>query len=336
MPSVALALAWPALLALAGAPPRTSAPLALEWHSQSVCESGADVEVEVARLLGSAQGEERPVRASAELTDEGRGSLQIRLELEVAGRSHERAFVAESCSAAKSAIALILAIAINPAAAQTQAAAEPTPDAEHPSTPETPSPPASTVEPAPPVQSPPREPALPWGISLGAAGLADAGSLPRVGAGLALYGGLKLGPARLELGGFWLAPQSAFDASGAGARFSVLHAELRAGYGGRLGAVWLGPMLGVGGSSLKARGTKGSSSISARDATELIPELTVGGLALWAVAPRLALRFSADGVVPLVRPRFLVVQPAPQDPTVVHRSPALGGRIMLGLSLQFL
>jgi hypothetical protein len=151
-----------------------------------------------------------------------------------------------------------------------------------------------------------------------------------------LYLGFNVAAVRLELGGSLLASQTVLDASGAGARFSSLHAQLRFGYGARLGAVWLGPMLGAGLSTLTAYGSKGSASVSARAATELVPELSAGGLAVWMPVRRFGLNLGADLVVPLVRPRFLVVQPTPEEPTVLHRSSRVGGRVMLGLVVQFL
>jgi hypothetical protein len=288
--------------------------------------------------LRSAQGEERPVRASAELTDEGHGALQVKLQLEVAGTPHERAFVAESCKAAKSAVALILAIAINPAAVQNESSNEAAlPDAEA----ATPREPAPVVDAAAPSASPRAVPPSAdarreWAFDAGAYGLFELGGMPRADAGLGLRLGLAIAAARIELGGSLLASQTVVDSTGAGARFSSLHAQLRFGYGARRGAVWLGPMAGVGLSTLTASGTKGSTSVSARAATELVPELSAGGLAIWTPVRRFGLNVGAELVVPLVRPRFLVIQPDPAEPTVLYRSPRVGGRILLGLAVQFL
>jgi hypothetical protein len=171
---------------------------------------------------------------------------------------------------------------------------------------------------------------------VGVSGLIDTGSMPRTDAGLGLHLGLELAAARVELGGWTLASQTVLDTTGAGARFSLLHTELRLGYGARLGAVWLGPMLGAGLTSLTARGSKGSSSVSARSDTELVPELMAGGLAVWQPTRHFGLRLGVDGVVPVERPRFLVVEPAPDQPTVLHRSSRLVGRVMLGIAVQFL
>jgi len=100
--------------------------------------------------------------------------------------------------------------------------------------------------------------------------------------------------------------------------------------------VWLGPMAGVGLSTLTADGTKGSTSVSARAATELVPDLSVGVLTIWKPVRRLGLDAGAELFAPLVRPRFTVVQPIPEAPTILHRSSRVGGRIMLGLALHFL
>jgi hypothetical protein len=349
MQTAALALAWHALLAQPAAAARESAPLVLEWRTSTACESGSDVEAEVARLLRSAQGEQRSVRALAELSDAGQGALQVKLQLEVAGAPHERGFLAESCKAAKSAVALILAIAINPAAAESEPKAGEAPPAETDSpassvSPKTPKA-ASVPEPAPPNAEAKRPPAaLPrapaaahvWGFNAGVFGLLDAGSMPRSDVGLGLHVGLEIADARIELSGSALAAQTVLDATGAGARFSLLHTDLRFGYGARLGAVWLGPLLGAGLSSLTASGTKGSASVSARAATELVPELSAGALGVWSPTRSLGLRLGADLVAPLVRPRFLVDQPAPAEPTVLHRSSRVGGRVMLGIAVQFL
>jgi hypothetical protein len=338
MPSAALALAWHAFFAQPGAVARAPTPLVLEWRSSAGCEGGRDVELEVRRLLRAARGEERPVRASAQLSDDGHGALQVKLQLEVAGAPHERAFVAESCQAAKSAVALILAISINPAAVRNESSNEAArPDAESAlrATPPQPAPAAAGSAPpqaVPPIADASRE----WGLDAGAYGLVDVGSMPRAAAGLGLRLGLGIAAARIELGGSVLSSQTVIDDTGAGARFSSLHAQLRFGYGARLGVVWLGPMAGVGLSTVTASGIEGSTSVSARDATELVPELSAGVLTIWKPVRRVGLNVGAELVAPLARPRFLILQPVPDAPTILHRSSAIGGRITLGLALHFL
>jgi hypothetical protein len=147
--------------------------------------------------------------------------------------------------------------------------------------------------------------------------------------------GVGIAAARIELGGSVLSSQTVLDVTGAGARFSSVQAQLRFGYGVRLGAVWLGPMAGVGLSALTASGIKGSSSVAARDSTELVPELSAGVLTIWTPVRRLGLNLGGELLAPLVRPRFLLIQPVPEAPTILHRSPPLGGRITLGLALHF-
>lgn len=285
------ATALSALLALGQAAPPA---LELSWAATPACSSREEVTAEVARLLRSATGEERNVRARAVLSAIEGGAVAVDLELEIAGISHQRAFVAESCQAAKSAIALIVAIAIDPTAAQTTTDAGDASKGEDEAPPAPPE--ASSTKPAraatqdaaapePRQSERPRTAELAASFSLAAGAVVDVGTLPNPTPGGELTLGFRAAHLRLEAAASLFRAQTALErTSAAGASFSPQSAELRVGYGWELGSVWLGPFGVAGLTRLHAAGQHGS--VANFDSSQLMPALGAGGLLVWAVAPR--------------------------------------------------
>lgn len=342
---VLVAAALSALLALdapVSASPASRAPLDLSWVATPPCSSRSEVEVEVARLLSLADGVQRQVLASASLGENEQGAVLVDLRLEIAGVSYRRAFQAESCQAAKSAVALILAIAINPAAAKAASnAAEPAasssgPDAA-PAKPSPPPPAPSRESKAPPsmASAPPSAPRASSSLWAGLAGVADIGTLPKPSPGAELALGYRRGRVRVEGAlSLFLAQRASDPTSPVLATFHALSGELRLAYGSRLGRFWLGPQACVGLTRIQAGGDRGS--VANFDRSVLVPHVGGGGVLVWAVASRVELRAALEGLVPTFRPKFVVDEPPPAPPEVVHQSPAVVGRAMIGASIQFL
>jgi len=348
-----LAAAFVALSVFGATGSVTKAPpvaLDLSWEATPPCSSRQEVQAEVARLLRAAEGDEREVLAHAALTQNGRGAIDVDLRLEIAGAAHRRAFEAESCQAAKSAIALILAIAINPAAAKLADAAE-TPEAAAASSdagaPAAPPPQPAAPRPQPSSgatprsslasasSAPPKTSRVPTSLWLGVSGIADLGTLPKLSPGGELELTCQLGHVRLEGAASFLGAESATEpTSTAGATFSALSGRLRFAYGAEVGKAWLGPALSVGVTRLRAAGSNGSQASLVR--TEAVPELGAGGLFSWQAVSVLGFRLSAEAIVPTFRPRFVVREPEPAPSQSVFQSSIVAGRVMIGATIQFL
>jgi len=346
-----LAAALTALSVLGATGSATKAPpLDLSWQATPPCSSRQEVQAEVARLLRAAEGDEREVLAHAALAQNERGAIDVELRLEIAGAEHRRAFEAESCQAAKSAIALILAIAINPAAAKLADAAE-TPEAAAASSaadapaapplqPASPTPSSSSgaakrSSPTPARSAPTKTSRVPTSLWLGVSGVADLGTLPKLSPGGELELTCQLGHVRLEGAASFLGAESATEpTSAAGATFSALSGRLRFAYGAEVGKAWLGPALSVGLTRLRASGSHGS--LADLVWSEPVPEVGAGGLFSWQAVSVLGFRLSAEAIVPTFRPRFVVEEPKPAASQSVFRSSKVAGRVMIGATIQFL
>lgn len=244
----------------------------------------------------------------------------------------ERSFDADSCTELTSAVALIVALAVDPTAA--------------------PPPPAIAVIPASaaaevPKPSPPAAPApsvaavdMPR-LAVGAAGSLDVGSLPSPGAGAAVSLAVLYRRLRVEARGHVFGGQRIIDpaspaqgvdvslaALGGRGCFAVLATD---SVGDRGLAV--SPCLGLqgmrsGGAGFSAQATSLSNAAAWLDATP-------GLLGTWNLARSFAVRLDLEGLVPLSRPRFVVVAPEGQVAGVLHRPASLGGRVDLGAELRF-
>jgi hypothetical protein len=123
---------------------------------------------------------------------------------------------------------------------------------------------------------------------------------------------------------------------GAGASFSSQRAALRAGYlPFALGDATVGPSAGVAVDHVSASGFGGGQAFTP-GATFL--SASAGALGVWAPTAairQLAVRLLTEAVIPFDRPSFVVREPAPAPPTVLHRTPAVAGRATLGVEVHF-
>ena len=197
-----LALAAAALPALA-----QTAPLELTWTAPPECPRAADVEAEVARIVGRTSGPRKRVSARAAVERTPRGAYKVTIETLADDAPGHRAFEAESCRAAADASALILAITVNPEVSAPEpvlppstATATPTPTATATAT-ATPTPTATAT----PTALPPFSRAFALGASLAA----DTGTLPSLALGAELSVAYLPGDARIEVAGTYWAPQTA-------------------------------------------------------------------------------------------------------------------------------
>lgn len=338
--------AWVLVLAALGEPkpdPRDSGNLELSWSATPPCSSQAEIENEVARLLEGASGPTRELRAQARLAPIANGGIAVELRLEVAGKLHLRSFEAESCQAAKSAVSLILAITMNPGAGGAAAAgysnqSEPGElDSETIAAPAEPRP-TATVVPTSTRSQPERArralaPAST--LSLGLAGLIEAGALPSAGLGGELQVIYQRGHLRAEAGAAVLGSRSArAETSGAGARLNAVSGRLRGGWGWELDSIWIGPFASAGLRRVSATGFGGSARNLER--AEWVPELGAGGLLTYRATRWLGVRLSGEASFPTLLPKFVVVEPAPAPSQVVHQSSRVIGSAAIGLVVQFL
>ena len=189
-------------------------PFELTWQAPPACPTGAEVEREIARLIGDASRHRATVRAVAEVT---RRDDDWRVQIRIHDGDHvsERSFDGASCRAVTKVASLIIALAIEPNAGTTPEVA----------------PPAPRDKPEPP-PSPPSRPAAPAETPL--RGFAAVGpvmelrALPRVGFGLQLGLGVRLPSLSVEVSGSALLPQPTdLPSSEAGGRFSLLTVGLR-------------------------------------------------------------------------------------------------------------
>jgi hypothetical protein len=313
--AVAFATAWSA--------PAWAAPVELQWNAAASCPSASYVVGEVGRILGGSSGPESTVRARADVTHEESGPWKVTLTTQGEGASGRRSFSAESCQALADATALILAMTVNPNVTPTEP--PPTPAA------------APVTEPAPPAPAPPSSSTpnelLHFSVRASLAG--DVGMLPSASVGPEVGLAWLPGHLRAEVSASYLGPQLATSAAsqGAGADIELWTFSARAGYAWPVGTFALGPLAGVDVESLSADGFGGTASSFHQSA--VLAAIGGGGLLMWSPLPSLGLRLTAQAEVPLSRPSFVVVDPAPAPAELVHRPSAIGGRAALGVEWRF-
>lgn len=307
-----------AAIALALAP----AGAELRWEVPGECPDAGAIRRGAAALLGrpidpEAAGERIQVAGSI-----AREPAGFRLDLEIRrGQALDRRTLRDPrCEVLADAAALIVAAAIDPDLGPPPAlpSADPAPPAE----------PAPAPAPAPldsfhadplpparpdPTDSPDHDPApppapapVPLRGAVRLTGTFDQGSVPGPSGGPALAFALMRARWRVELGGLWLAPQTASPdpARDLGARLSLAAASLRACGVAPLAARF--ELAGCGG--LEAGALFGRAVGAEVDPTQTRarPWLAVvaGAVFAWTPRPRFALVLDLGAAVPLVRPGF--------------------------------
>jgi hypothetical protein len=115
-----------ALLLRSGFAVAAGPPLQLTWHAPDGCPSGADVESQVAELLGAREiPPTRRLIATTTIEKSERGTWTVRLETTQEGATGQRVFEGDSCKTVAATTALILAFALDPDAASRTAPSRP-------------------------------------------------------------------------------------------------------------------------------------------------------------------------------------------------------------------
>jgi hypothetical protein len=153
--------------------------------------------------------------------------------------------------------------------------------------------------------------------------------MPSVAPGLRATVAWTPSRARLEVGGAYFAgPSKTTDTSEAGARFAMLVVGVRGCWAVARGTVELFPCAGADLQVMSARGF--GATTTNLEASAAWVEAAGGILVRVPVSSWLALRADLDGLVPLTRPRFVVLGDG-----AVHKPAPLGARAGIGAELLF-
>jgi hypothetical protein len=159
--------------------------------------------------------------------------------------------------------------------------------------------------------------------------------LPSAGVGADISVAWLPAPFRLEIAGSFFLPQTkdASPSSRGGAEFTLLGASAGVARAWSFETFEVGPAGGLSIEHLAAAGFGGSAASSDQSATWVAAQL--GAFGAWKPTPRLALRIAAGAMAPSSRPSFVVLEPAPLAPALVHRLPAVTARVAVGAELRF-
>jgi hypothetical protein len=294
----------------------------LSWESPPGCPERDEVAFRVERALGGELAAAAPRHYHVAVRRSPAGSFSASLEAE--GKA--RTLIAPDCGKLADAVAVAIALSLGmsePAASEVVAPPEP----------------AAPSAPVPDVVAPPAPPAPSESSaarpSVSAWLLADAGTLPELGAGAAL--GFELGWSRLQLrllafllfeqhverAGQGLGPDAGADLSLYAGSISACAAALGSFRAGSALFLCAGPELGY----LSGSGT-GVSEERTGGGLWLAPRLDLGGF--WRVpGSSVALALNASAAVPLLRDNFVLEGGVP-----VHRASSVVGRLALGIELD--
>jgi hypothetical protein len=292
------AIALSATSASAGAP-----DVALRWVAPSACPAEAEVRAAVERLvgqpLGGGQGAKIQVRIVAAPAREAPWAATISVTRPGEGEARERRIEASTCAELADAAAVAVALSLEPPAAP-------------------PPPPRPGKPPAAPIRLRP-------GLRI-AMGL-EIAALPRPAPGLSVAGLLLFGKSRVEIAGAAWLPQRTDAQGGAGARLTLIAATAR------YCRAFVERALSFSGCATFEAGAIGGSGFGlARSASGFAPWVApgLGVMGGYALSRRLAITLALDGVVPVTRAAFSL-----EGVGVVHRTPPLSGRALLGLEARW-
>jgi hypothetical protein len=316
-PAAAFAIS---MLAGVAAPRLASASsVALDWVAPDGCPSSAEVSDAIDRSVRQSASAAR-VRARVVVTQEG-GTFQASLDLGDPGSLQTRHIEADSCSALADAVALVVTLAADSDVAPS---ARETPRHDVP-----PARPVSVREEArrsPPATSPPPE----WSATVSF--VLDTATVPSKAGGLDFALGYRSSRASVEIDGVYLGPQSATlaDRPSQGARIWLAGVGARACYAAMAGQVDLGPCAGAAVAWIVASGFGGPPD-QPSDAIATMFVANLGARARLRVGQGLALRVTAEAVIPAQRPTF-VIDGGGGD---VFHVPAVSFRGSLGAEVRF-
>jgi hypothetical protein len=309
-----------AVASLVGRAALAAPPAELDWQAPPGCGSREQVLSEVSRLVATAPAE--PLVARARVKTKGKN---FQVVIEIAGSAHgSRTLRAHSCESLARATALIIAMAIDP-----QAAAVVSEQAENSPEPE----PPARDRPAPeaPVQLPPaRAAALRPLVFLGFFG--EHALAPRLALGAEAGAGLGWRFARGDLAAGLIPRASATlpDDPSVSGEFTLAFIALRGCAGVVEPAIGISGCATLRGARVWARGEGASPSL---DQTAHVLSLEPGLLLRVAGADAVGAELTANLVVPLTRPHFVIAQGESQRE--LFRPPGLGAIVKLALSYEF-
>jgi hypothetical protein len=283
--------------------------VALDWVAPDACPSSAAVSDAIDRSVREGPSAAR-LRARVVVTREGE-AFRADIDLADSGSRQTRRIEADSCRALADAVALVVTLAADSDAEPR--IAQPPPAREEPRTP-------------PPTAPPPPD----WSAS--ASFVLDTAILPAAAAGGDIALGYGSSRASVEIDGAFLAPQSATLAGrpSQGARMWLAGAGARACYAAIAGQVDVAPCAGAAVAWIVASGFGGPPD-QPSDATATLLVATLGARARLRVAQRLALRLTAEAVIPSQHPTF-VIDDGGGD---VFHVPAVSFRGSLGAEVRF-
>jgi hypothetical protein len=275
---------------------------------------------EVADLIGRPLAEVPDVDFRLSIQPAGNGRWRSSLEAiehrpGVPEARHVRALEAKSCADLGEAAAVAMSVSIR---AVGEAAAPPTGSRAAPATPD-----ATIVGTGPAPVAPPATHGL-----AAAALAADAGELPGVGLGLTASFGIARGAARLNVFGGWLPPRDHINPKdGTGGSFQLAFGGAEGCFAPSWGS-WTA--LGCVGGELGVQSGSGVGVTIPGSGTALwrAARLTLGFV--FRLADRLGFLAGATGVVPLVRPQFVLDQT-----NAVYRAAPIAIRLGAGVELIF-
>lgn len=321
---------WLVLSAAAAAAGLSAAPLRaaeLRLEQPAPCTSVDELSFRVSRALGQPLEHVQGPAFVVQVRQDAR-SFHARLEISTAAphaASGLRQLDAASCEELTDAVALAIALALGSSAVAT---------AEEPAAPTAPAPPAEPGPPSDASATTPASPASPAPLhaALGAAVIADTGSLPAPGFGAEI--GARVGGSLLELHarGLFLPARAASidtgDPSSPGAELSLLAGALLGCVPLSHGVVDLGACAGAELGQLTGRG------IHVATPHERHSLWSAARLDLTARKPLpsvpLALELGFSAAAPLLRDNFIL-----EDIGTIHRPANVVGRASLGLAWLF-
>jgi len=314
----------PALLAPKSAAAEPSEPpLSLTVSAPPECPSRQALQAEALRL--ARVGPDFTRKLTAEIGVERAGArFSLRLHTDFDGVAGERSFEGSSCQAVSDAAVLTLALMLNP---DVETDADPAPSAGESETKAAPPP-----EPGPPKQEPRRPiggrdaggPRLEGAVAayLGA----ELGILPALGPEIGAALGLSLRPITVWLGVSYAKAQDVTLSDGQGGRLWAGSASLLGCWAIPAGpSATIEPCAGAELDRVEGHGT----GVTDPETGAIFGTSAVAGLsASIELAPRLSLRGSVQGLVPLGAPRVFL-----EDIGQIHQPGPVLGRAHAGLSL---
>ncbi len=299
-------------------------PIELAWTAPPSCPPKAEVERQLAALLGDRDPGAPWVRVQAEVTSTADG-FAMKLTTETSSGTTTHALASPDCAALANAVALVAAVAADPMAVDREldrAAARGDLEEDEPKTP----PPKPVV--APPVEKKPRLRIARF--ALRADVLLDYNVVPKIGFGPVITLGI-FGPHwRTEVGAIYVAPRRIWidDLETAGADISMWSLRVR-GCGVPVAAAVLEFPICAALEGGQVTGRPLGVGVPTDKDNEAWGAFSLGSSLTWSPRPFVALVLGVDLVVPFTRPEFLV-----PDGRELHQVGRVGLRSNFGIELR--